>query len=75
MNKRADAEAAWRAGLDKADDAADVELLLQLQGQLNPPAAPAIATAAAPAPAAASEPKPGTQILCTLLTFFLNMSS
>ena len=69
MNKRADAEAAWRAGLDKADDAADVELLLQLQGQLNPPAAPAIATA--PAPAAASEPKPGTQILfSTLLTFF-----
>ncbi|ELR17609.1 tetratricopeptide repeat domain containing protein [Acanthamoeba castellanii str. Neff] len=55
MNKSADAEAAWRAGLDKADGAADVELLLQLQGQLNPPvAAPAIATA----PAASSEPKP-----------------
>jgi hypothetical protein len=59
--------------LDKADGAADVELLLQLQGQLNPPvAAPAIATA----PAASSEPKPGTQISCNSAHIFgVKMSS
>lgn len=54
MGKCAEADKAWRAGLDRADTAADVEVLSLIQRALNLSPAEADASAARSSPAAAT---------------------